>query len=150
MWFFWQRNQYSETKRKPLGRLALHPSTCGLGARDEGSGDRCRKAVCSFQWILFNSPQVLCLTGITPYKAKAAANDKSSSDKQFPFPCHFTDMHLSAVVLISVDSSLFLVQFACLRRQMMPSGWVPETLRIWLAVFNCAQISALITCNYVK
>lgn len=35
------------------------------------------------------------------------AKDKSGSDKQFPFPCHFTVMYLSGVALISVDSSPF-------------------------------------------
>lgn len=84
--FFFQRNQYSGTKWKPLGRFALHSSACGLGAGEEGragtdAGERCA-ASHEFPYDSLGAP---CLTRITQYKVKAAAKDKSGREKQFSF-----------------------------------------------------------------
>lgn len=106
--FFSQRNQYSGTERKPLGRFALHSSACGLGAGEEGrartdAGEQCA-ASHEFPYDSLGAP---CLTRITQYKVKAAAKDKSGREKQFSFSLPLCS-HVSLwVVLISEDSSPF-------------------------------------------
>jgi len=89
--FFCQRNQYSGAKWKFLGRFALHPSACALGAGEEGRvgtdvGQRCAAS----HEFPSDFPGAPCPTGIARYKAKAVAKDKSGRDKQssFRLPLH--------------------------------------------------------------
>lgn len=108
IWFFCQRNQYSGTKRKPLSRFALHPSACGLGTGEEGrAGTNTGKRCAASREFPLNFPGAPCLTRIMRYKAKAVAKEKISSDKSFPFPCHFAAVYCHGVVLILEDSSPF-------------------------------------------
>lgn len=115
--FFSQRNQYSGTERKPLGRFALHSSACGLGAGEEGrartdAGEQCA-ASHEFPYDSLGAP---CLTRITQYKVKAAARIKVAERNSFPFPCHFA-------VMYHYGLSLF-------RRTVVPFGPIypaPET-----------------------
>lgn len=66
--------------------VCLHPSACGLGARDEGrAGTDTGKRCAASHEFPFDSLGATCLTGITRYDAKAVAKDKSGRDKEFSF-----------------------------------------------------------------
>lgn len=81
IWYFCQRNQYSRTKRKPLGRFALHPSACGLGAEEEGrAGTDARELPTNFLLIPWELYVYLGSCNTTP---KLRLRIKVAETKQF-------------------------------------------------------------------